>query len=182
MNKVKLTTNAPVADDSPIYSPESLQKLVHHLWNDRKLPKAESALLYTVLGAFAGMRPKEALELEWKAVDFAERRIRVVAGDKSERSIPIQANLAEFLSPYVTRRGFVIIHKRVTTILRDYCHEAKVMHIPNGLRRSYMAYRMAESSADVAEAESGIAPGTLKNKFSKLPTASTAKQYWAVVP
>jgi len=182
MNKVKPIINEPVVNDSPIYTPESLQQLVHHLWNDRKLPKAESALLYTVLGAFAGLRPQEALDLEWKAVDFAERRIRVVAGDKTERLIPIQANLSEFLSPYVTRRGFVVIHKKVTTILRDYCDVAKVTHIPNGLRRSYTAYRMVETSQEVVEAESGMAPGTLKEKFSKLPSASTAKKYWAVVP
>jgi integrase len=84
--------------EAEIYSPESLQRLTSILWNSRDEPKTLSVLLYVVFGAFAGLRPAEAVELEWKQVDWAKNEIRLAAsGVKPGRVIPMKDNLLSFL-------------------------------------------------------------------------------------
>jgi integrase len=173
----------PQGDESAIYSPESMQRLMAHLWNIRHIPQAGSVLLYGALGGFAGLRPPEAVELDWKAIDFTERRLRVVSGAaKTERLIPIKENLSDFLLPYKNRKGLVIIHKKVATLYRDYCKEAGVQHIPNGLRRSYAMYRLAESTLEEVQIELGMNADMLKEKFPKPPALEAAQKYWAIIP
>src|ERR1700679_4294503 len=125
------------ANEADIYSPENLQRLVSVLWNSRDEATIQSVLLYVVLGAFAGLRPAEAVGLEWKQIDWATREIRLPASStKAGRSIPIKDNLMTFLLPCKGRNGSVVVHKKVANLLRNECLQAGVRHISNGLRRS----------------------------------------------
>jgi len=178
-----MSSALPPETDEPNFTPEAMQKLVAHLWNARKNPQAGSALLYTVLGAFAGLRPAEATELDWKAFDWTERRLKLLTGAANvERIVPMQENFFQFMQPYQNRKGLVVIHKKVAMILREYCKEAGVPHIPNGLRRSYTAYRLTETPLEIVQAETGMDEAMLKAKFPTPPSVEVARQYWAIQP
>ncbi len=173
----------PQDDELAIYSPEDMQKLVSYLWEKRSETTAQSALLYVLLGAFAGLRPAEASSLDWKAVNFTTNEICLEATQgKVARTVPVQLNLLAFLLPYKARKGRIVIHERVTNLLRRYCLEAGVNHIPNGLRRSYSVYRLVETSPETVQAEMGVPAPSTESKPVKLPTPAMAKQYWAILP
>ncbi len=85
-----------------------------------------------------------------------------------------------FLTPYKGRNGLVVVHKKVANLLRNECVQARVGHIPNGLRRSYAANRLAEVSEDIVRSEMGL-DASAQNEF-KAVTSDEAAKYWAVVP
>jgi len=178
-----MVINKPQVNEPTIYSPEDMQKLLSFLWEKRSETTAQSTLLYVLLGAFAGLRPAEASSLDWKAIDFDINEIRVTAAlPKVARTVPVQLNLLAFLLPYKSRKGRVVIHERVTNLLRRYCVEAGVKHIPNGLRRSYSVYRQVETSLETVQAEMGVPTASTESKLFKLPTQAIAKKYWAILP
>jgi len=178
-----MAIDKPQAEETTIYSPEDMQKLVSFLWEKRGETTVQSALLYVLLGAFAGLRPAEAASLDWKAVDFTTNEIRLAAVlPKVARTVPVQLNLLAFLLPYKSRKGRIVIHERVTNLLRRYCAEAGVKHIPNGLRRSYSAYRLVETSTETVQAEMGVPASPTETKSVKRPTQAMAKRYWAILP
>ena len=167
--------------EASIYSPEKLQRLVSVLWNSREEPKTLSALLYVALGAFAGLRPAEAVALEWKHIDFSGQIISLAPPiAKIARVIPIKSNLMNFLVPFKGRNGLVVMHKKVANILRNECIQAGVEHISNGLRRSYAANRLAEVSEDMVRSEMGL-DSSAQNEWKAASPGSAAK-YWAVIP
>ena len=160
-----------------------MQTLVSYLSKARRNPQAGSALLYTVLGAFAGLRPVEATELDWKAFDWTGRQLKLLTGAANvERIVPMQENFFQFMEPFQNRKGLVVIHQKVAMILREQCKEAGVAHIPNGLRRSYTAYRLAETPVEIVQAETGMDTAMLKAKFPTPPSVEVARQYWAIQP
>jgi integrase len=158
-----------------------LQRLASILWNSREEPAIQSVLLYVVLGAFAGLRPAEAVALEWKHVDWIKREIHLAPPTvKLARSVPIKENLLTFLLPYKGRNGLVVIHKKVANLLRKECAKAGVKHISNGLRRSYASYRLGETSSETVRSEMG-SESTAPSERQTIPAAEVAK-YWAVRP
>jgi integrase len=175
-------SNKNAQEDEPaVYSPESLQRLASVLWNSRDVPTSQSTLLYVVLGAFAGLRPAEAVMLEWKHIDFSKREIVLIAPTvKIARSVPIKDNLMKFLLPYKGRNGRVVAHKKVANLLRNECIQAGVKHISNGLRRSYAWHRLAESSDDIVRSEMGLEAS--HQHAWKAVTVAEAQKYWAVQP
>ena len=167
--------------EAAIYSPEKLQRLVSVLWNSRDEPKAQSALLYVVLGAFAGLRPAEAVALEWKHIDFPKQTISLAPPvAKIARAVPIKSKLMDFLVPFKSRNGLVVMHKKVANILRNECIQAGVEHISNGLRRSYASNRLAEVSEDIVRSEMGL-DSSAQNEWKTVAPDAAAK-YWAVIP
>ena len=170
-----------MSDSLTTYRPENLQRLLSVLWNSREEPEAQSVLLYVVLGAFAGLRPAEAIALEWKHVEFPTQQISLVPPvAKLARVVPIKSNLMDFLVPYKGRNGLVVVHKKVANLLRKSCAQAKVTHISNGLRRSYAVNRLAEVSEDIVRTEMGLDSVAQNGWTAALPT--DAAKYWAVVP
>ncbi|HEY0256445.1 MAG TPA: hypothetical protein VGC39_03300 [Candidatus Methylacidiphilales bacterium] len=170
-----------LAHEVAIYSPESLQRLASVLWNSREEPPTLSVLLYVVLGAFAGLRPAEAVALEWKHIDWARREIHLEAPIvKLARTVPIKDNLLAFLLPHKGRNGLVVIHKKVANLLRNQCAQAGVAHISNGLRRSYASYRLGEVPEEIVQKEMGL-DSSNRPDWKTVPAAEVAK-YWAVRP
>jgi integrase len=167
--------------EAAIYPPEKLRRLASVLWNSREEPKTLSALLYVALGAFAGLRPAEAVALEWKHIDFSKKVLSLAPPvSKIARVIPIKSNLMDFLAPFKGRNGLVVMHKKVANILRNECIQAGVEYIPNGLRRSYAANRLAEVSEDVVRTEMGLDSSAQNEWKTVFPDA--ALRYWAVTP
>jgi integrase len=167
--------------EAAVYLPENLQRLISVLWNSRDETKPQSALLYVVLGAFAGLRPAEAVALEWKHIDLSKREISLAPPvSKIARIVPIKDNLMEFLIPCKGRNGLVVMHKKVANLLRNECIQARVEHISNGLRRSYAANRLAEVSEDVVRSEMGL-DFSAQNEWRATALQAAAK-YWAIIP
>ena len=169
------------AEGVAVYSPESLQRLVSILWNSREVPTTLSALFYVALGAFAGLRPAEAVALEWKHIDLAKREIRLeppVA--RLARTVSIRDNLLPFFTAFKGRNGLVVMHKKVANLLRNECERAGVKHISNGLRRSYACNRLGEVPEATVRIEMGLEP-TDPQEWKAIPAPEAAK-YFAVQP
>jgi integrase len=167
--------------DAAIYSPERLQKLVPLLWNSREEPAIQSVLFYVALGAFAGLRPAEAVALEWKYIDWIRQEIHLGPPIvKTARTIPIKENLLAILLPFKGRNGPVIIHKKVANLFRNECAQAGVKHIPNGLRRSYAVYRLGEAPDETVQSEMGSEAAALPEQ--RKISADEVVKYWAVRP
>ncbi len=165
-----------------IYSPTDVKKLVTYLKKQGDAPKAKVALLYVVLGAFAGLRPTEIVELEWSAIDFVRKQIYLVARLSGvARTVPLKPNLFAFLAPYKGSKGRVITSPEMGRIVGRYWKEAGVEQIPNGLRHSYGTYRLAEShELGKVVGELGSAFPTKNPKTFRLPTLAVAKRYFAI--
>ena len=176
-----MPNNIAGVPEAAVYSPESLQRLTSILWNSREVPPTLSALLYVALGAFAGLRPAEAVALEWKHIDLAKREIRLYPPvARIARVVPIRDNLLAFFVPLKGRNGLVVMHKKVANLLRNECERAGVKHISNGLRRSYACYQLSEVAEDIVRAEMGLEPADPQEW--KAMTATDAAKYWAVRP
>jgi integrase len=167
--------------DRAIYSPESLQRLASILWNSREEPAIQSVLVYVILGAFAGLRPAEAVALEWKSINWINREIQLGPPTvKIPRLVPIKENLLTFLLPYKGRNGLAVIHKKVANLLRTECDKAGIPHISNGLRRSYASYRLGEASVETVQREMGSDASALSER--KLVSSEEVTKYWSVRP
>ncbi len=155
-----------------------------YLSKQREEPKAQSALLYVVLGAFAGLRPVEIGELEWSSIDLKKKLIYVKSVRvKVARVVPIKPNLFEFLLPLKGSKGLVVPHKGTGAIVSRYSKEADVEYIPHGLRHSFATYRLAEThNLKQVTAELGTALPIRDPKSFKLPTVAVAKRYWSIRP
>lgn len=168
-------------NEAAIYSPETLQRLLSVLWNSRDEPPIQSVLLYVVLGAFAGLRPAEAVGLEWKQIDWTKPEILLsTTAAKMGRSIPLKDNLMTFLLPCKGRNGAVVVHKKVANLLRNECARAGVSHISNGLRRSFGAYRLGETSEEIVRSEMGLEPSHPLER--KTITPAEVAKYWSIRP
>jgi integrase len=90
------------SEDTTIFSPEEMAKLLHHAPPD--------LVPILAIGAFAGIRMAELERLDWKAVDLERRFIEIRAGQAktaSRRVIPISDNLAAWLTP-LERKGKIV--------------------------------------------------------------------------
>src|SRR5262249_49688160 len=90
-----------------VLSPKQLAALMKNAPTD--------ARLYFALGAFTGMRSSEILKLEWSDINF-ERGHITVSAEKAKtatrRLVPIQPNLAQWLTPYRGRTGHLFKTRR----------------------------------------------------------------------
>lgn len=166
-----------------IYSPAQVRKLATLLWKKREDPTAESAMLFVVLGAFAGLRPTEIVGLDWSAINFAKKQISFrPTNSKRYREVSIEDNLWAFLLPYRDRKGIIVTQKNVSALVQTYFKELGVKYISDGLRRSYGTYRLMKSPVEVVQREMGIAPGMLDNYFRAGCTPAAATRYWRIYP
>jgi integrase len=140
------------------------------------------------LGAFAGLRSAEALRLEWSDIDLAGGFI-TVASDKSKtrsrRLVPIAPNLAQWLAPYARRSGKVWTgsDRDFKGCRRDMLANSGVKWKDNGLRHSYISYRVAEiQDAARVSLEAGNSPPMIFRHYRELVKPADAERWFAVKP
>jgi len=163
-----------------IFTPEEISLLLKSA--------SESFRPILALGAFAGLRTAEIERIEWKEIDLASGFIHV-AGEKSKtrsrRLVPIVANLKQWLAPYVAATGKV--WKGTNTDLHEArgatVAAAKVDWKNNGLRHSFISYRLAEiqNAAQVA-LEAGNSPNIVFKHYRELVKPATATTWFAISP
>jgi integrase len=141
---------------------------------------------YLALCAFAGLRSAEAERLDWSDIDGG---FITIAGEKaktrSRRLVPIQPNLSAWLAPYAGQTGK--IWKRGPNIIRAArAATVEAAHVPwkdNGLRHSYISYRLADTQ-DAAKValEAGNSPGVVFKHYRELVKPDAAKAWFSVKP
>jgi|SRR5215472_8390531 len=104
---VKSKSRQELAAAPPIWSAEYLQRVIDHC---RTTPGQLADLPYFVLGALAGLRPKETERLRWE--DFAWDQspptvwIRsAIAKTRAHRHVELVPNLVEILKPFRRQTG-----------------------------------------------------------------------------
>jgi integrase len=146
------------------------------------------------LGAFAGLRSAEVTRLDWADIDLAGGFIEVKAKKtktRSRRLVPILPNLRDWLSDHTLKRGPVWPHSRPffheqqrdTAAATGKDGKAPVAWKANGLRHSFISYRLAEvlSAAQVA-LEAGNSPTVVFRDYREIVKPDAAKAYFSIGP
>jgi integrase len=173
-----------------IFTPTEIARLIENA-NAKLLP-------YIVIGAFAGLRGAEILRLDWSEIDLVDGFIEVKA-EKAKtdvrRLVPIKPNLAEWLRPYQKKAGSVCSIKSISNRFLDLVsainkqlpegspESAQIKWRKNGLRHSYISYRVAEC-ADVARVadESGNSPAIIRSNYLRRVKPDRAAEWFNVMP
>ena len=174
----ELLSLAKVGDtQTEIFQPNEMQKLLEacpvHL------------LGFVAIGAFAGLRVAEIGRLEWGAVDL-DRKIIMLRADQaktaSRRIVPISDNLAAWLR-LLPRKGAVTQGTKTGVEVTALARKLGIKWPHNGLRHSYISYRIAEvkDAARVA-LEAGNSPEIIFKHYRELVTENEAKQWFSITP
>lgn len=166
---------------------------------------------FLVLGGFAGVRHAEIQRLDWQDVKMSAGIIEIRAAKAktaSRRTIPIVANLAEWLKLYRQDSGPVCAYSNMAEQLlylsiavkkaraekvaestaATSAHKGGNMAKPfewqhNGLRHSFISYRVAvvQNVAQVA-LEAGNSPSIIFRNYRELVTPGDAKEWFDLAP
>jgi integrase len=182
VERCKVTMPEPEA-----YSPQEAAAIL------RKARAANSPLLPTLtLGLFCGLRPSEAQATDLSTIDLQKSEFRTPArkpnGEPTKtgaRVAPLTPAARAFLASQPRRTGLAweqssrTYSKHLLAILEA----AGVRFIHDGLRHSFISYRLAEirDVARVAD-EVGNSPAVIKKHYRKIVTAEAAKKYFAIRP
>ena len=163
--------------DVGIFTPEAMRLLL-------EAAGAEVVPLLAI-GGFAGLRVAEICRLDWSAVNLERRLIELRAGQAktaSRRIVPVSDNLGGWLEP-LDRRGPVIPSASILKQARTLARERGIEWPHNGLRHSYISYRIAEvkNAAQVA-LEAGNSPAIIFRHYRELVTEEEARAWFGIHP
>jgi len=165
------------SEDTTIFSPEEMAKLLHHAPPD--------LVPILAIGAFAGIRMAELERLDWKAVDLERKFIEIRAGQAktaSRRVIPISDNLAAWLTP-LEKKGKIVRTKELQTHVPALARALKMEWPRNVLRDSFISYRIAiVQSADQVALEAGNSASIIFKHYRELTTPEVAEKWFAILP
>jgi integrase len=161
-----------------IFDAQEMSRLLQHA-SDNLRP-------FVVLCGFCGLRPAEAMRLDWGEIDFEHGTILVAARKsktQSRRFAPLPENAAAWLRPLVKPAGKVVNIVMIVNALRRLGRRAKVNMKRNGLRHSFCSYRLAlTQNANQTALEAGHSPGILFKHYRQLCTADAAARWFAIAP
>jgi integrase len=172
-----------------IYTPEELKTLLFNI-QPRLMP-------FIAVGAFAGLRTAEIVRLEWQEVRFAQNVIEIKASKAktaSRRLTPILPVLAAWLAPVRKKSGKVLAgvldefalatqSKKAVDAITGEDGKPLVKTVHNGLRHSFITYRMAvlKNAAQVA-LEAGNSPRMIFEHYRELATEAEGNAWFVVRP
>ena len=161
-----------------IYSAEEMARLLQHA-SDKLRP-------FLVLCGFCGLRPAEAMRLDWKEIDFASSTVLVSAGKsktQSRRFAPLPDNAAAWLRPLVKPTGKVVEVVGIVKALQRLGARSHVAMKRNGLRHSFVSYRLAlTQNANQTALEAGHSADVLFKHYRQLCTEAEAKRWFSIEP
>lgn len=159
-----------------IFTPEQVTNI---------LKKADDTVKpFLAIGAFAGLRTAELERLDWSEINL-ERGFITVAASKAKtrqrRLIPISENLKLWLTPLKQESGPICLQRDPQRSAARFCKD--VTWARNGLRHSYISYRLAilNDTARVA-LEAGNSPDVIFAHYRELVTPEAAKAWFDVKP
>lgn len=166
-----------------ILTPAECAELLRACW--RRQPRL---LPVIVLGLFAGMRPTEIAKLDWGAVNFAQRLIRVDAQISKVRMIrwvPVCGRLESWLLLCPERRGPV--SPRAVTLRRGHRRLRELLgweRWPQDIiRHTAASYLLATlKDAQRVSLDLGNSPKILLNHYNNLVMPDDARAFWELTP
>jgi integrase len=140
------------------------------------------------LGAFGGLRSAEILRLEWSDTERHPGFIEVAAHKAktaTRRIVPIADNLAKWLAIAPRSQERVWPHSKghfVREIARA-TRESGLRWKRNGLRHSFISYRLAEiQDVNRVALEAGNSPQMIFRHYRELATPQQARTWFAIAP
>jgi integrase len=167
-----------ISREIEIYSADEMSRLLEHA-SDKLQP-------FLILCGFCGLRPAEAMRLDWKEVDFDHGTILVSARKsktQSRRFSPLPANAAAWLRPHAKASGQVVNIVMIIKALGRLGRRAKVKTKRNALRHSFCSYRLAlTQNANQTALEAGHSADILFKHYRQLCTETEAKRWFSIAP
>ncbi|MGC2576930.1 MAG: tyrosine-type recombinase/integrase, partial [Terrimicrobiaceae bacterium] len=166
--------------DIEIFTAAELRRILH-----AATPKAATCI---ALQAFAGVRSEELLRLTWTDLERRKGFIEITAGKAKtaqRRLIPISPNLVQWLADAPRSREKVWPHSKpfLFEAMRDATAKAKVAWKANGLRHSFITYRLAATKDVAAVAlEAGNSPTMIFRHYRELATEEEAVDWFGILP
>ena len=178
-DEIDRLTDKNTTGEIQIFTPTEMQSLLDNA--------SVEALPYLLLGGFAGIRTAEQIRLEWQDVDLAGGYIEIKpakAKTRQRRLIPIQPNLAVWLTPLKRNTGAVITIKRPE---KNSCEivadKAGIKWKHNALRHSYISYRMALiHDENKVAAEAGNSPAMIYANYRQVVRPEQATKWFSIIP
>jgi integrase len=161
-----------------IYAAEEMARLLQHA-SDNLRP-------FIVLCGFCGLRAAEAMRLDWKEIDFTRGTVLVTAGKsktRSRRFAPLSPNAAAWLRPLAKPIGKVVNVVVIVKALLRLGLRSGVKMKRNGLRHSFVSYRLAlTQNANQVALEAGHSADVLFKHYRELCTEAEAKRWFSIEP
>jgi len=142
-------------------------------------------LLWLIIGGFAGLRPNEAMRLDWNEIDTKRGYIRVRGGKSktgAKRLVPILPNLAAWLSAIADASGPVFTFN--ANERAQYFARKQGVEIPfDGLRHSFGTFRVA-ATGDVARTalEMGNSARIIAKHYDAVVTPEEGRAWFGILP
>jgi integrase len=173
----KMKRSKTADSDVGILTPAQMRVLLEEAGSEERA--------FLAIGGFAGLRVSEICRLDWSAVSLERRLIELRAGQAktaSRRIVPVSDNLAAWLAP-LERQGALVPGEGVVVRTHNLARALGFVWPPNGLRHSYISYRIAEvkNAAQVA-LEAGNSPSIIFKHYRELVTEAEAKEWFGIFP
>lgn len=185
------------AGEIKILTPEQMTRLITARQQAEKIGRASGTMVpFLALQAFAGLRHEEVHRLDWRDIHLAERYIYISkdVAKRTERDhtgrdriVPIQDNLAAWLTDYAKRNGPVCPMAQTSGALTKLKRLADIPagdnETKNVLRKSFISYRKAitKSITQTAE-EAGNSPSVIKKYYGRPIPEAEAKRWFTIWP
>ncbi len=138
------------------------------------------------IGAFAGVRSEELRRMDWDSVNLGEGFIEIKAANaklKRRRLINICPALRLWLTPLAKPSGPIFNFQNLTNKLEKTAKRAGIQWKRNGLRHSFISYRVAQlKNFDEVAHEAGNSPQVIKTNYLKVTTEQEAKMWFSIFP
>jgi integrase len=172
-----------------VYSPEQLSILLTSI-ERRFVP-------FVAIGAFAGLRSAEICRLTWDDIRWHHGDIelkKAKAKTASRRLAPLLPCLGAWLLPFRKNSGPVLDgirdefdlarqFKKAVDAIVDAEGKPLVKIVHNGLRHSFITYRLAtEKSAAAVALEAGNSPKMIFEHYRELRTEAEGKEWFSIMP
>jgi len=179
--------------DIEIFTPVELRQLFNAclapVKERGKMRDRETMVPYLAIAAFCGLRSAEIARLDWSEVHLtgAEHFIEVKASKAktaSRRTVPVPDNCAAWLAPFAQKSGPVCPFERPDKQCFLYVGPAaKVTWKRNGLRHSFISYRLARiKNVHQVSLEAGNSPQMVFAHYRQLVTETQAAEWFGIVP
>lgn len=179
-NEMELVPTAKEIDGQiGIYSADQLRKLL------QTAPSAD-LLPYIVVGAFCGARPSEIARLDWEDFHWDTGELFIGKGKirKAGHRVAPLGNVRLWMEPgKADKITKLTLPSSVSHALGKLLARCGVPGVPDGLRHSFVSYRLAvtRNLAQVS-AETGTSVTTLTRRYCRPVGRAEADAWFAVTP
>lgn len=161
-----------------IYTPQAMRQILEAA-NSIHHP-------FLAIAAFAGVRTEEILRLTWSDIGHeflfvSRQKVRTAA----RRTVPILPNLFSWLERHRANYGqlYQVTAHGITQAVANACRKAGVTPIRNGLRHSYISYRLAiKKDAPAVAIECGTSPQKIFANYREIASEVEANEWFAIYP